>query len=97
MNRKNKIDLALHEAYVQAYKLAEPSADFDYLVETAEVMSDGKKNIHFENYFLEDDIAENILTEVAKKYKLSKFMKSQLNIAYYLGCSPASKSKKHGS
>lgn len=91
MNLKSKIDLALHEAYVQAYKLAEPSADFDYLVDTAEIMSDGKKNIHFENYFLDDKIAENILEEVAKKYKLSKFMKNQLSIAYHLGCSPASK------
>lgn len=95
MNLKSKIELALHEAYVQAYKLAEPSADFDNLVETAEIMSDGKKNIHFENYFLEDDVAENILKEVAKKYKLSKFMKSQLHIAYYLGCSPATKRKEN--
>lgn len=34
-----------------------------------------RRNIHFENYFLDDDIAENILNEVAKKYKLSKYMK----------------------
>ena len=86
MNLKDKLELALHEAYIKAYKLAEPSADF---------MSDGKKNIHFENYFLDDDIAENILNEVAKKYKLSKYMKSQLHIAYYLGCSPATKRKEN--
>ena len=51
MNLKDKLELALHEAYIKAYKLAEPSADFDILVENAEIMSDGKKNIHFENYF----------------------------------------------
>ena len=71
MNSKDKLELALHEAYIKAYKLAEPSADFDTLVENAEIMSDGKKNIHFENYFLDEDIEENILNEVAKKYKLS--------------------------
>ena len=68
MNSKDKLELALHEAYIKAYKLAEPSADFDTLVENAEIMSDGKKNIHFENYFLDEDIEENILNEVAKKY-----------------------------
>ena len=73
MNLKDKLELALHEAYIKAYKLAEPSADFDILVE----------------------IAENILNEVAKKYKLSKYMKSQLHIAYYLGCSPATKRKEN--
>lgn len=92
MNSKDKLELALHEAYIKAYKLAEPSADFDILVENAEIMSDGK---NFENYFLDDDIAENILNEVAKKYKLSKYMKGQLHIAYYLGCSPATKRKEN--
>ena len=90
MNLKDKLELALHEAYIKAYKLA-----FDTLVENAEIMSDGKKNIHFENYFLDEDIEENILNEVAKKYKLSKYMKSQLHIAYYLGCSPATKRKEN--
>lgn len=33
MNLKDKLELALHEAYIKAYKLAEPSADFDILVE----------------------------------------------------------------
>lgn len=51
MNSKDKLELALHEAYIKAYKLAEPSADFDTLVENAEIMSDGKKNIHFETTF----------------------------------------------
>lgn len=32
MNLKDKLELALHEAYIKAYKLAEPSADFDILV-----------------------------------------------------------------
>ena len=27
MNSKDKLELALHEAYIKAYKLAEPSAD----------------------------------------------------------------------
>lgn len=91
MNSKDKLELALHEAY----KLAEPSADFDTLVENAEIMLDGKKNIHFENYFLDEDIEENILNEVAKKYKLSKYMKGQLHIAYCLGCNPATKCKEN--
>lgn len=95
MNSKDKLELALHEAYIKACKLAEPSADFDTLVENAEIMSDGKKNIHFENYFLDEDIEENILNEVAKKYKLSKYMKGQLHIAYCLGCSPATKRKEN--
>ena len=66
MNSKDKLELALHEAYIKAYKLAEPSADFDTLVENAEIMSDGKKNIHFENYFLDEDIEENIVDMVAR-------------------------------
>ena len=33
--------------------------------------------------------------EVAKKYKLSKYMKGQLHIAYCLGCSPATKRKEN--
>lgn len=57
---------------------------------------DGKKEHSFlKTTFLDDDIAENILNEVAKKYKLSKYMKGQLHIAYYLGCSPATKRKEN--
>ena len=59
-------------------------------------MSDGIEEHSFRKLlFLDEDIEENILNEVAKKYKLSKYMKGQLHIAYCLGCSPATKRKEN--
>ena len=54
-----------------------------------------KKNIANAVTGSTEDIEENILNEVAKKYKLSKYMKGQLHIAYCLGCSPATKRKEN--
>lgn len=51
MNLKDKLELALHEAYIKAYKLAEPSADFDILVENAEIMSDARRTFILKTTF----------------------------------------------
>ena len=52
MGRRKKKTLkdVVFDIYRELYINSEPSADFDQLVESAEIMEDGRKNIHYENY-----------------------------------------------
>ena len=88
MKNKPTFEDALLAAYREAYAKATPSADFDELMKTEERNEFGQKVIHFEDYGITNELADEILENICKKYKLSKLMRRKLRINYYLGCSP---------
>lgn len=50
-------------------------------------------DVPFENHFINRDLCEEIIDEVAKKYKLNKSEKHRLRTQVYLGCAPTFKNK----
>lgn len=70
--------------YRQMYKEAEPSADFDKLIDEGVV---GKHN-WFMDYYLDTDRQEEIIDEHCKKRKLSKREREKIKFNILLGCSP---------
>jgi hypothetical protein len=88
LDKKNK---ALHEVFQQAYLRATPSADFDKLLEEAFIDDKGMKHIDYDAYVLDNSIADEIIQEVYKKYKItSKLDKQFISYNYHLGASPRS-------
>ncbi len=86
-----KLEKALFEAFVEVYKVSEPPADFNELVANAPLNERGQKNIPFNNYQCDESTMREILKTVAKKYKLNKQNIRNLEISFWLGCSPKSK------
>lgn len=92
-NMKNKEylwDNVVMPIYRQMYKEAEPSADFDELLES--LIKEGKKLDWsvIKNYYLSMDRQTEILDEHAKKHKLTKREKYKVSKEIFLGCSPNS-------
>lgn len=83
-----KIDEALLECYIELYKNSYPPADFQYLVDTAIINSDGRKVIDYNSYEISEKEFDNILETIMKKYKFKKYIKEQFRRTIYLGCSP---------
>lgn len=90
--KMSKEDKALWEYYRRAYKAATPSADFDELVENAEIV-DGKKKIDYMAYELEEEVQEQIAKSIFKDFKIPKYRRSAFNIEFHLGCGPKTKPK----
>ena len=60
---------------------------------TLEEMHDKRYRIDvpYEKHFIDKEVSENIISEVAKKYKLDNGEKSRLRTQVYLGCAPTFK------
>lgn len=84
----NKI---LHDTYVELFKEATPSADFDDLVKNGILGSDGRLIIPFNDYELEDDKFDEIMNRFIKKYRIPKAYRSNYQFAILLGASPRTK------
>ena len=87
---KTKIEKALLEAYVLAYRNATPSADFMELMDKAEIDKDGRKIINYNDYFCKHEVLKEIVEGIIKKYKLNERQIKVLNFNFWLGCSPRS-------
>ena len=72
------------EVYRAMYKAAEPSADFDELMETGVT---AKPN-WFNNYYLSREDQEKILNNICDKYKLDDRDHYRISFAVYFGASP---------
>lgn len=91
MKKTDKKNKALHEVFQQAYLRATPSADFDKLLEEAFVDDKGMKHINYDAYVLDNIIADEIIQEIYKKYKITNRLdKEFISFNYYLGASPRS-------
>lgn len=87
---RSKIEKALLEAYVLAYKNATPSADFMQLMDNAKIDKDGRKIIDYDAYFCENEVLKEIVENIIRKYKLNEREIKILNFNFWLGCSPRS-------
>ena len=87
-----KVEEAIMETYRRMYKEATPSADFDELIRTGEA----KKPNFFMKYYLPDERQAEIIEEVAKKYRLSRWEREILQTQVYLGCAPTSVRREEG-
>lgn len=77
--------------YRELYLNAEPPADFDDLVENAELDEFGRKDIHFMNYEISQEKEDEIIRKHLNKSRLSKYIKSSIRTSILLGCSPKTK------
>lgn len=97
MGRRKKKSLRdiVFDIYRELYLNAEPSADFDLLVESAEIMQDGRKNIHYENYEIDGELMDEIVEKHLKENKLNPRERQAVKFEIYLGASPMTKRNKN--
>lgn len=88
---KKPLRNVMFDIYRELYLNSEPSADFDYLVESAEVMEDGRKKIPYEDYEIDKDAMENIIHKHIYNNGLSENEQKSIRVAIYLGYSPMTK------
>jgi hypothetical protein len=91
--RKNKIDDALLDCYIELYKHADPPADFQHLMDTAELNDRGQKVIDFMAYELDHETFDRILEESIKKHKIKGYKAQMFRNTIWMGCSPKYKNK----
>jgi hypothetical protein len=86
-----KDDKILLEIYKRTYAASTPPADFEKLMEEATLNEFHQKVIPFMDYEIEDEVAESIMNEVLKEFKVPKYRYDVFKRSYWLGCSPKSK------
>lgn len=88
---REKINEATLYCYIELYKNATPSADFNELLKNAENI-DGKKQIPFMNYEIESKKLDFIIDETIKRFKIKKgYWSDAFRGSILLGCSPKTK------
>jgi uncharacterized membrane-anchored protein YjiN (DUF445 family) len=87
--KKDKINEAIQHCYKELYNGSTPSADFDLLVENAQINEQGQKVIDFMSYEISHQDFDNIIDQTLKKYKIKDTPTKKLfKNSIYLGCSP---------
>lgn len=86
--RLNKVDKIIYNIYRELYKHASPPADFDKLVEYAQLNEFGQKEIPFNDYLIKESAANDIIDKELSKHRLYSYQKRAIKGAVYLGCSP---------
>lgn len=86
--KREKVDYIIWSIYRKLYEKSIPSADFDLLFLKAKQNSKGQKEITYNNFKINDKIAEMIIDKEMSRFKLSKLEKEQIKSSVYLGCSP---------
>ena len=85
MTEKKKQELII-DTYRKLFKAA--GGDFDTLLANATINEEGKKEIPFMDYELEDGVFENILSEQIRIFKVPKSLINRFKSQIYLGASP---------
>lgn len=95
MKKLNKVEQSIWDCLVELYANSTPSADFNKLVEEAEINEEGQKVIHFMDYEIENDKMEEIVDKHRSKLlkgSRNKYMyEHTFNFNVYLLCSPKTK------
>jgi hypothetical protein len=92
MTRSKKLGKAIFECMTRLYLASTPSADFNQLVENAEINEFGEKVINYEDYEIDSKQFEQIVTEVISDFKIkSKYDIEIFKFNIYLGASPKTK------
>ena len=89
--KETKIQKIIWDIYKELYANSEPKTDFDELVKSAEKNEEGEKIIPFENYFIEQELMDEIIEKHLKNKRLTKLAKNSIKFNIYLGVSPRSK------
>jgi hypothetical protein len=93
LKRRKRLQQLIEECYRELYREAEPSADFDQLLEQAPLDSMGRKVIDYESYYIPKEKFEEIAEKHKNKMKMYKFEESSYNLAIYLGATPTCNKK----
>lgn len=91
--KTSKADKIMLDIYRELYKNSTPAADFDELMERAEMNDRGEKVIHYMDYEIEKEKFDEIVESKLKGSKLDEWWKRGIRFNIYLGCSPAYKSE----
>ena len=96
--RRNKLDQIIWDCMTELYANAEPKADFGQLIEQArernDVDSQGRLNIHYEDYVIDNVLYDAICDSYIKRYKLKGNDLMAFNFNVHLGASPKCKYKQ---
>ena len=93
--RKKTLKDIVFDIYRELYANSEPKADFDELLRSAEILPDGRKNIHYENYEIDDILMDEIVEKHLKLNKLNRSDRGAVKFEVYLGASPKTKIKEY--
>ena len=82
-------DKEMWHCYRQLFAHSTPSVSFDELVDKAEIDEHGRKHIPFMDYEIDKDIADEIIAQTIKDFRIKpKYKQDQFRVSIYLGCSP---------
>ena len=95
MKKLSKIEQSIWDCLVELYANSTPSADFNKLVEEAEINDEGQKVIHFMDYEIErgqmEEIVDKHRSKLLKGSRNKRLHEQTFNFSIYLGCSPKTK------
>jgi hypothetical protein len=95
MKKLNKVEQSIWDCLVELYANSTPPADFNKLVEEAEIDDEGEKVIHFMDYEIErgqmEEIVDKHRSKLLKGSRNKRLHEQTFNFSIYLGCSPKTK------
>lgn len=94
MARRNLTEIVMN-MYRELYAKSTPPADFDQLIEEAEVDKSGKKIIRYMDYHIDKDVYDSIVNRYVEGNNLTKSEKKALTFEAYLGCGPSTRWPKN--
>lgn len=86
--KESKEQKIIWQIYRELYRASTPSADFDLLVENAEINKLGQKVILFNDYEISLEDYNEIVERNLKGQRLTKLKKQAIRNSCMLGCSP---------
>jgi len=86
----------MHALYKKSFAESDPPADFDELLEKAELNALGQKAIPFMDHECDHERLKEIFEETMKEYKVPKKRIPAFSFSFWLGCSPKSRYKNNG-
>ena len=92
--RRNRLQELIYECYRELYREAEPSANFDELLEAAPLDEWGRKVIQYNDYYLPREKFESIANKHKNKMKMNNMEEHSYEFMVYLGATPTCKRKE---
>lgn len=83
-----KIKDLMHNIYCELYANSTPYADFQKLIDTAELNDLGQKIIPYNKHEIDQDLYDIIVNKHLKESKFPKWRKESISRGILLGCSP---------
>lgn len=88
MYATKKEEKIMWDIYVDLFKEATPSADFNKLVENAPIDDKGRKDIDFMSYEIGEVTFDKILDSHLKGRRITKLKQRMIRNTILMGCSP---------